>query len=206
MWRKRGRLQPVPTGPGMTTGGGRSDLVNQNRAHRGFVLVEAVAIAAVVGLLVALLCVMAGGSRRLGRVGDDVSHLKLLGSLTGQFAADNADRFWTFSWRHGETHQTQYPDLNNAADDLQAAANQAVYIMRTKGGLPNMPVINSWIPHIGYSNLVLADYANAGLPSLNMVSSGDTYRRRWEQDRTGFFQGAYLPYQPDRSEERRVGK
>src|SRR5262245_21346039 len=174
--------------------------LGSRRPARGFVLIEAAAVVLVIVVLLAVLSLCAGGSRRLGRLGEDIARLKQVGAATGQYGADNGDLFWTFSWRHGQVYQTQYPDLNNAFDDLQAASNQAVYLMRTLGNRPNMPVLGSFIPHISYSHLVLAAYTNQRLPWLGMVSSGDVYRRKWEMDPACLFQNCFAPYQPNGSD------
>jgi len=167
------------------------------RAPRGFAMIEAIAVGVVAVVVICLLLILGQGSRRLGRIGEDLAHLKELGAMTGQYSADNAERFWTFSWVHGQVYQTQYPDLNNAADDLQAAANQMVYLIRTRGNMPTMPAVSAVIPHFLYSHLVLADYGNKGLPWLGAVSSGDKNRRQWEMNPGCFFQNCFGPNQPD---------
>src|SRR5262249_21717174 len=113
------------------------------------------------------------------------------------YAAENADFFWTFSWRRGQAYQTQYPELNNAADALSAAANQMVYLLRTRGGRPDMPIFPNIFPHPLYSHLVLADHLGQGFPWKTVISSGDENRRRWADDPACFDQGCFLPLQPN---------
>lgn len=149
----------------------------------------------VTALLAAFLLIAGSDNRRLGRLGEDVAHLKEIGAATGQYGSDNGDLFWTFSWRAGQTYQSQYPDLNGAADDLQAAANQAVYILRTKAGRAEIPRMTGWIPQIGYSHLVLLDYLGMALPSRMMISSGDRNRLQWASDPLCFDAGCF-PCQP----------
>src|SRR5690349_12826625 len=103
------------------------------RPRRAFALVELLALITVVGCVAALIVLLSGESRRMGRLGEDLGKLRQVGGLTAEYAADHADKFWTFSWRKGDS-LSQYPELNNASSDLQAAANQAVDILRRRAG------------------------------------------------------------------------
>jgi hypothetical protein len=129
-----------------------------------------------------------------------------MGVATGAYAADNQDLIWSFSWKGGESYlmmdingdlvETQMP-----ADDIGAAARQAVHILRLNGGRvgPNgMPIINGWIPHALYTHLVLQSYQDEPLPSRWVVSPADSVRLDWQDDPVNKFdQGFWLPLQPD---------
>lgn len=162
-----------------------------------FALIELAAVLVVSLLLAAALLISTSDSRRLARLGQDLTHLRAIGSSTAAYSADSADLFPTFSWRAGQVYQTQYPDLSNAPTDTQAAANQMVYILRTRAGRPDMPSIQAFIPHISYSHLVLADYAAQKFPWTAAISSADTHRQKWASDPACFDQGCFLPNQPD---------
>jgi hypothetical protein len=169
---------------------------------RGFVMVDLAAVMVVAAVVIALLVLASSNQRRLARLGDDVAHLKEIGAGSGQYVSDNADQFWTYTWRHGVTYQTTYPDLNNTPDDLWAAANQAVYLLRTRGGRtdPLFPVIGgAWIPHISFNFLILADYLDKKLPWTSIISSEDRERQKWANDPACFDRGCFLPCQPDPS-------
>src|SRR5262245_11353984 len=98
-------------------------------ARHAFVLRELFAVILVTALVLGAMALGADHSRRHARLGDDLARLRQLGVATGHYAADSDDRFWTFSWRAGIVYQNQYPDLNISIDDLQAAANQCVYLL-----------------------------------------------------------------------------
>lgn len=158
---------------------------------RGFSAVELVALLIVVPVIAALVLIAGSDHRRLARLGDDVAHLKEIGTATAQYQADNGDLFWTFSWQPGHGYQTQYPDLNNATTSLDAAANQAVYLLRTKAGRPETPIIMGWLPHPSYGHLVLIDYLPGGLPNRAVVSSEDRVRQQWASDPACFDLGCF---------------
>jgi hypothetical protein len=161
------------------------------RTDEGFTVVELVAVIGVSVLLA--VCILLAGSdqRRLGRLGDDLVKLKTIGGCVGQYSADNADLCFSFSWVHAQSYQSQYPDLNNATDDVKAAANQAVYILRTRANRPDIPAIPAWIPHIQYSHLVLADYLDQRLPWKVAISSADRDRQNWASDPACFDQACF---------------
>ena len=124
---------------------------------RGFALVELAAIGVVGALLAVMLLVSAGESRRLGRLGEDIAKLRQIGAWTASYGNDHTDQVWGFSWKKNQA-LSQYPPLNNASTDVQAAANQAVDILRRVAGREDIQPIAGWIPYPYYSHLALADY------------------------------------------------
>src|SRR5690606_35072698 len=95
----------------------------------------------------------------------------------------------------GENNPLGFP----ASTDVAAAADQAIYIIRTRTGREDIERITgmNWVPHILYSHLVLQDYLAARLPEPMAVCPDDIWRARWARDVPGFEQNIYEPYQPD---------
>ncbi len=174
--------QPATQGPAQRLG----------RGGRAFALVELVAALLIGVLIAAVLLPALERTRRLGRLGDDMAKLRRFGVVTAAYGVDNADVYWGFSWKKGIAY-SPYPDLNNASTDLQAHANQAVHILRTRAGREDILPIPAWLSDIFYSHLVLAEYENRRLPDLDAVSSEDSYRLLWARDPAGFDAGIYQP-------------
>jgi hypothetical protein len=130
--------------------------------------------------LLAIFTLSATDSRRNASLGDSINNLKQFVWAGSSFTADRADQVWTFSWRAGPESPSEYPDLEAADTDLQAAANQAVDIIRRRAD-PAMPRISNWLPQLFYSHLVLADHLNLPLPTPWAVSPGDDNRLAWQQ-------------------------
>jgi hypothetical protein len=143
----------------------------------GFVLAEAAAACVVVGVLAALLLVAAAESRRQSSLGDSLANLQRFAAVTAAYGADNTDQFWTFSWRAG----VDYGFGGIASTDVQAAANQAVEIMRRRGN-PAIVRITGWIPHLSYSQLALADYLDLTLVQRWWASPEATQLLQWQDD------------------------
>jgi hypothetical protein len=148
----------------------------------GFILAEAIILVLVGVVLVAALALTASESRRQASLGDNLANLKLFAAATGAYAADSNDRLWSFSWRGGVVN---HPDFPLAPTDLDAAAQQAWHILRTRSGRPDwfglIPPPN-WVPHILYSPLVILDYLDADLPARAAAAPEDHTRLLWQSD------------------------
>lgn len=134
-------------------------------------------------ILAALLLVMQPRRRAFGQLGESMSNLRELGVAFEAYGRDNSDLVATFSWKAGTTPST-YPDLAFAATDLDAAAYQAVDILRRRANLTmaQLPRQSSWIPHILYSHVVLIDYSGHPAPWNNAISPGDAFQIKWASD------------------------
>lgn len=166
----------------------------QSNPH-AFTIADLLGIIATGAVLGALAVAGAGRMRQESQTASGLSQLRWLGGATGSYAADNGDRYWNFSWKTGAT-PSAFPDLQFASSDLQAAAHQAVDIIRRRGR-PDMPAIIGWLPHVQYSHLPLLDYLDRDMPDFNFVSPADEHRLRWARDPAAFDAGAFLPFQPD---------
>jgi hypothetical protein len=151
----------------------------------GFVLQELLAIVLFVSAVLVVLAALSSRSRSLASLGESMANLKRLHQSTVTFGDDNSGLFATFTWRKG-TNPSPYPDLVNSFSDLEAAANQAVDIMRRRAGLTQaqLPKITSWIPHVFYSHLVLSDHLGTDLPHRWVISPEDPKRLAFAFDRS----------------------
>lgn len=163
--------------------------------RRGLALIEVLVALVMLAVVISGLVLTAARDRRESRLAGSFDNLRFFAAGTQSYAADNANRFWTFSWQAGPQN-TEYPDLNFAVSDLQAAANQAVYIMRRLGTVPEIPAISNWVPHIQYSYLPLIEHQGLALPSRVAVSPEDRVRLSWQRDAAGFLA---LPARPSGS-------
>ena len=169
-------------------------MTSLTRARSGFTLVELAAALVVALLLLVILAAAGNESRRLARLGEDMTKLGQLGRWTANYAADNNDLYWAFSWKKGYSN-SPWPDLNAQAQagDSEAAAAQAVGILRRVAGREDISPITAWVPHIFYSHLPLEDYLQTFMPEPTFVSSGDANRLKWSRDPYGFDAGQYQP-------------
>src|SRR5690606_31680995 len=129
-----------------------------------------------------------------------LSQLRWMAGATSAYAADNGDRFWSYSWKEGPLPHSDPTLPATAASDLQAAAIQAVDILRRRGGRSDIELPASWIPHVLYNHLPLVDYVGTRLPDFNLVAPGNKHRLNWARDPAAFDRGEFLPFQPEPGE------
>lgn len=166
------------------------------RRH-AFALVELVTCLAMAAALACILLVTARSSRHLAWQAGSLANLHEFAAITSSYGADNADQFWSYSWRVGVPTGSSYADLAGPpGDQSSAAAAQAVDLLRRRGR-PDMPVMSTWLPLALYFHLPLADYLGVDPLLRFAVSPGDANRLHWSNDIPGFENGDYLPLQPD---------
>ena len=152
---------------------------NRNRRLGGFAMVD-LAVFMVVGVFIVAFLVISGGeTRRQASLGRCMQQLRQQGVAIRSYEADNAGLIATFSWRVGD-QLSQWPDLNLARDDLVAAANQAVDIIRRRTDRLDFPRITGWVPHVLYTQLVIVDYLDSELPWESAACPEDEPRRCWQ--------------------------
>lgn len=159
----------------------------KTRTSAGFTLIELLVVIAVIALLIGILLPALGDARETARRVLCMNNESQMGKSIGTYGADYADRLYAFTWRRNNRPNdpilpSQYTDLQRAASDVEAAACQAIDIIRRRGDNPAMPKIPNWIPHIYYTHLVLQDYLNARLPDAQVICPKDKYRLMWQKN------------------------
>jgi hypothetical protein len=171
-----------------------------NNRRPAFALIELCAVVIVCVGLLALAQLAADHSRRLGRVGEDLSHLRQIAASTSSYGGDFEDRTWQFSWKAGQVYWS--PTDPSAAGftvqstDMRAALQQMTFLIRTRGGrsaieAPNLAQVALW-PYMANGHLVLIDYLDLPMPHRVFVSATDP-RLPWANDPRGYDMGLYLP-------------
>ncbi len=170
---------------------------------RGFTLIELLVVIAIIALLIGILLPALGQARKAGRLSVCTSNLKQFAVATSSYAADAQDRLWSFTWQAGTPLPSQYADLRGpAGSDLDAAACQAIDILRRRADREDIQFIENWIPQILYNHIVLQDYLASRLPEKMVCCPEDKQRAAWQADPQAFDRGETTPLAPEQGENR----
>ena len=149
--------------------------------RKAFASVEAAVVVGVIGLACCVAMVGGQHARKQAGLAGSLANLKKIGEVTGTYAADFDEHFWTFSWT-ADYQPSEYDDLQQSGgDNLQATLHQAVDIVRRRFDEDALRVTNK-VGHYDLSTLVLADYLDESLPMEWVVSPGDEVRLGWQAD------------------------
>lgn len=162
---------------------------------RAFTLIELLVVIAIIALLIGILLPALGEARKAARTAMCISNMKQLAIGTQSYTSEFQDRIWTFTWRGGKDY-SEYPDLNTHTTDNEAAASQAIDILRRRADRTDIlpaGLVGGWIPHVLYSHLVLQDYLQSRLPEDMVACPNDANRRAWASSPFDFDKGLIQP-------------
>jgi len=127
-----------------------------------------------------------------------MGNLKQFGFATGTYSADYQDRQWAFTWNdRQDAAQSEFSDLRTPSSPMEAAANQAIDIIRRRADRLDIPRVTGWVPFVYYSHLVVNDYLAQQLPEKMVVSPADKDRLNWQEaPRDLYDNGYWMPRQP----------
>ncbi len=151
------------------------------RRSSGFSLIELLVAISIISLLIGILLPALSEAKKAGRLTQCQSNLKQLGIAFASYGADFNQRCPSFSWTRLEGFSDDGDFTAPFVDDAQAAAQQAVSILRSRGERTDIQPIQNWIPHVMYSHLILNEYLQQRLPEPMVICPEDRLRELWQQ-------------------------
>ncbi|MGE3108322.1 MAG: type II secretion system protein [Phycisphaerales bacterium] len=158
----------------------RLQTARRGAGDRAFVLAELLCVIALLLVLAVVIAVLGPENRYRSQMAGSLNNLQRLGSGIADYGLQSSDSVVSFTWRAGESRTCDDYAFPVAGSDLDAAANQAVCILRRQTGRTDITQISGWFPHLFYNMLPLLEYLDEPLPSRLVVSPGDNVRVAWQ--------------------------
>ena len=172
----------------------------EQRRNKAFTLIELLVVIAIIALLIGILLPALSQARRSAQNVLAQANARSLNTGAQNYAGDNDERIFSFSWRGGET----YINLKNGKQrqmnsDQIAAARQAQNILQRATGRINGPgsflAPEGRLMHRRYSHLVLLDYLTDVQPEPIAASPFDKNLIDWQEDPKAYQEnGSGFPY------------
>jgi len=168
------------------------------RKKAGFTLIELLVVIAIIALLIGILLPALGQAQKSAKNVLSQSNLRSLNTGAANYASDNSDRIFSYTWRAGETYTMPDGRTKNPTDDQEAAAYQNQEILqRVTGRVAGTRKIQNFsarLPHRRYSHLVLLDFLTDVQPEPIAASPFDRNLIQWQENPLEYGPGSGVPY------------
>jgi len=163
-----------------------------------FTLIELLVVIAIIALLIGILLPALGQAQLSAKNLQSQSNMRSLNTAAANYASDNADRIFSYTWRGGEVYTLPSGQTRSPGNDQEAAADQNQEIlMRVTGRVKGQFKIQNYrdrLPHRRYSHLVLLDFLTDTQPEPIAASPLDRNLLVWQENPLEFGPGSGIPY------------
>ncbi len=171
---------------------------NRQRASCAFTLIELLVVIAIIALLIGILLPALGQAQLSAKNVKSQANLRQLNTGAANYASDNADRIFSYTWRAGESYVLPSGQVRNPTTDQDAAADQNQEIlMRVTGRIGGVTKIRNYrdrLPHRRYSHLVLLDFLSDIQPEPIAASPLDRNLIQWQENPVEYGPGSGVPF------------
>ncbi len=169
------------------------------RRKNAFTLIELLVVIAIIALLIGILLPALGQAQRSAKNVLSQSNMRSLNTGAANYASDNKDRIFSYTWRAGETYVLPSGQTRRPNSDQNAAADQNQEIlMRVTGRIQGSTKIRNFaarLPHRRYSHLVLLDFLTDVQPEPSAASPFDRNLIEWQENELEYLEeGSTFPY------------
>lgn len=168
------------------------------KKSKGFTLIELLVVIAIIALLIGILLPAIGKARDTAKNVLSQTRMRGLSQGAANYASDNADRIFSYSWRPHVEYTMPHGVKRTAPDYTEAAQNQNQEIlMRVTGRYEGTKMIK-WdqnrLPHRRSSHIVLLDYLTNSQPEPIAASPFDRNLLQWQENPLDYTAANNIPY------------
>ncbi|MGV6814841.1 MAG: type II secretion system protein [Phycisphaerales bacterium] len=168
------------------------------RRKNAFTLIELLVVIAIIALLIGILLPALGQAQRSAKNVLSQSNQRSLNTGAANYAADNKDRIFNYSWRGGESYVMPDGRTKTPGDDTDASQRQNQEILqRVTGRISGTFKITNFggrLPQRRYSHLVLLDFLTDVQPEPIAASPFDKNQLDWQDNPLEYGPGSTVPY------------
>ena len=168
------------------------------KKNKGFTLIELLVVIAIIALLIGILLPAIGKARDSAKNLLSQTRMRQLGQGGSNYAADNNDRVFSYSWKAGRTYTLPSDQIVTPGTDQDAASwQQTEILMRVTGRSSGDTMIEPFqgrLAHRRYSHIVLLDYLTNAQPEQVAASPFDRNQIQWQQNPTDITANNNIPY------------
>ena len=169
------------------------------RRKNAFTLIELLVVISIIALLIGILLPALGQAQRSAKNVLSQVNQRSLNTGSANYAADNKDRIFSYSWRGGETYIMPDGKTKTTTDDTDAAQRQNQEILwRATGRMDgDFKIVKFFgrLPHRRYSHLVLLDFLTDVQPEPTAASPFDRNLIDWQENPLDYQTGtSTVPY------------
>ena len=168
------------------------------RRKNAFTLIELLVVIAIIALLIGILLPALGQAQRSAKNVLSQSNQRSLNTGAANYAADNKDRIFNYSWRAGESYVMPDGRTKTPGDDTDASQRQNQEILQRVTGRTggDFKILNfaGRLPQRRYSHLVLLDFLTDVQPEPIAASPFDRNQLEWQENPLDYGTGSLVPY------------
>ena len=168
------------------------------KKNKGFTLIELLVVIAIIALLIGILLPAIGKARDSAKNLLSQTRMRQLTQGGSNYAADNGDRVFSYSWKRGQTYTLPNGQVVTPGNDQSAASFQNTEILMRVTGRTSGPTqifeFQGRLVHRRYSHIVLLDYLTNTQPEQVAASPFDRNLLQWQENPTDTSANNNIPY------------